>query len=77
MDITSNQMFSLYDYPIPGKCGLPLCEKHERQLKQKEVAIYEKEATEALLPGHYVKIGECANLMYNTLDQHWEVSWIN
>jgi hypothetical protein len=25
IDITPNQMFSLYEYLIPGKSGLPLC----------------------------------------------------
>ena len=33
-------MFSLYDYPIPGKRCLPLCEKHGRQLEQKEVIFW-------------------------------------
>jgi len=51
-DITPNQMFSLYVYPISGKCGLPLCEKHGRHLEQKEVVILDKEATEASHPDH-------------------------
>ena len=33
LDITPNQMFSLYEYLIPGKTGLPLCEEHGRQLE--------------------------------------------
>ena len=33
LDITPNEMFSLYDYPIPGKEGLPLCEKHGKKLE--------------------------------------------
>ena len=45
LDITPNQMFSLYDYPIPGKGGLPLCELHGQQLESKEVVLYDKEAT--------------------------------
>jgi len=45
-------MFSLYDYPMPGKRGLPLCEKHGRQLELKEVVIYDKDATEAFPPDH-------------------------
>jgi hypothetical protein len=43
-------MFSLYDYPIPGKRDLPLCEQHGRQLEQKEAVILDKEATEASQP---------------------------
>ena len=50
LDITPNQMFSLYDYPILGKRGLPLCEKHGHQLEMKEVVVYDKEATEAFPP---------------------------
>jgi hypothetical protein len=52
LDLTPNQMFSLYDYPIPGKRGLPLCEKHSRQLELKEVVVYDKEVTEAFPPDH-------------------------
>jgi hypothetical protein len=43
-------MFSLYDYPIPGKSGLPLCEEHGRQLELKEVVLYDKQATELAPP---------------------------
>jgi hypothetical protein len=52
LDITPNQMFSLYDYPIPGKRGLPLCEKHGKQLEQKELVILGREAKEVLHPEH-------------------------
>ena len=50
LDITPNQMFSLYDYPVPGKSGLPLCEEHGRQLELKEVVLYDKQATELAPP---------------------------
>ena len=52
LDITPNQMFSLYDYPVPGKSGLPLCEEHGRQLEKKEVVLYDKQATELAPPDH-------------------------
>jgi len=52
LDITPNQMFSLYEYPIPGKTGLPLCSEHCRQLEQKEVVLYDEYATEASPPDH-------------------------
>ena len=52
LDITPNRMFSLYEYPIPGKDGLPLCEQHGKQLEQKEVVVYDKEASEKSPPDH-------------------------
>jgi len=52
LDITPNQMFSLYEYPIAGKDGLPLCEKHGMQLEHKEVVVYDREATEKTPPDH-------------------------
>ena len=52
LGITPNGMFSLYEYPIPGKNGLPLCEEHGQQLELKEVVLYDKEATEIALPDH-------------------------
>ena len=52
LDITPHKMFSLYDYPIQGKDGLPLCQEHDHQLEMKEVVIYDKEATEKSLPEH-------------------------
>ena len=52
LDITPNQMFSLDDYPILGKTGLPLCEEHGRQLEMKEVVLYDKAATELTPPDH-------------------------
>jgi hypothetical protein len=48
LDITPNEMNSFGDFPIPGKDGLPLCEKHGRQLKLKEVVVCDQEATEIL-----------------------------
>jgi hypothetical protein len=45
-DITPNAMFSLYEYPISGKSGLPFCEEHGKQLAIKEVVLYDKEAPE-------------------------------
>ena len=44
LDITPNQMFSLYDYPIEEKRGLPLCGEHGNQLEQKEVVLFDDEA---------------------------------
>ena len=52
LDLTPNQMFSLYDYPIPGKDGLPLCKQHGAQLEMKEVVLFDKEATAASSPYH-------------------------
>lgn len=45
-------MFSLGEYPIPGKDGLPLCELHDRQLELKEVVLIGQEATELTPPDH-------------------------
>jgi len=50
LDITPNKMFSLYNYPIPGKDGLPLCELHGKQLEMKEVVVYDEEATSIASP---------------------------
>ena len=52
LDITPNRMFSLYEYPIPGKNGLPLCREHGQQLELKEVVLYDREATEMASPEH-------------------------
>ena len=52
IDLTPNQMFSLYAYPIPGKRGLPLCPEHGRQLELKEEVIYNEEATLVSPPDH-------------------------
>ena len=52
LDLTPNQMFSLYEYPIPGKCGLPLCAEHGRKLELKEVVLYDPKATKASPPDH-------------------------
>ena len=46
LDITPNEMFSLYDYPFQGKDGPPLCEKHGKKLEMLEVVIIDREATE-------------------------------
>lgn len=53
LDLTPNQMFSLYDYPIPGKSGLPLCHEHGKQLELKEVVLFDKAATDFMPPDHY------------------------
>jgi hypothetical protein len=45
IDITPNEMFSLYDYPIPGKNGLPLCQEHGKQLEMKEVVVLDQQIT--------------------------------
>ena len=50
IDITPNQMFSLYDYPIPDKNGLPLCQEHGKQLEMKEVVVLDSIATELAPP---------------------------
>ena len=50
LDITPNELFSLYDYPVPGKDGLPLCEEHGKKLEMKEVVILDREATELSPP---------------------------
>jgi len=47
LDITPNQMLSLDDYPIPGITCLPLCVGHVRRLKQKEILLLDKAATDA------------------------------
>jgi len=52
LDITPNRMFSLYEYPVLGKDGLPLCQKHGKKLELKEVVVYDKEATETYPPDH-------------------------
>jgi hypothetical protein len=50
LDITPNQMFSLYEFPVSGKNGLPLCEEHGKQLELKEVVVFDQEATKASHP---------------------------
>jgi hypothetical protein len=52
LDITPNQMYSLYEYPIPDKDGKPLCEQHGWQLELTEVVIYDGEAAEKAPPNH-------------------------
>ena len=50
LDITPIEMFSLYDYPTPGKDGLPLCILHGKKLEMLEVVIIDREATELSPP---------------------------
>jgi hypothetical protein len=45
-------MFSLYEYTIIGKVGLPLYELHGNQLVLKEVVFYDEEATHLSLPDY-------------------------
>ncbi len=52
LDLTPNQMFSLYDYPIANKSGLPLCQLHGRQLELKEVVVLDQVATKKAPPDH-------------------------
>lgn len=52
LDLTPNEMFSVGSYPVPGKRGLPLCQKHGNQLEQKEVVAYDQYATGLLPPDH-------------------------
>ena len=52
LDITPNEMFSLCDYPVPGKDGLPLCKLHGKKLEMLEVVIFDREATELGPPDH-------------------------
>ena len=52
LDITPNWMFSLYEYPIPGKNSLLLCEEHGQQLELKEVVLYDRETTKMAPPDH-------------------------
>jgi len=52
LDITPNEMFSLDEYPIEGKRGIPLCQEHGRQLKMKEVVVLDQIETELAPPDH-------------------------
>jgi hypothetical protein len=52
LDLTPNQMFSLYAYPIPGKRGLPLCQEHGQWLELKEAVVYDEEATRVSTADH-------------------------
>jgi len=52
LDITPNLMFSLYNYPIEGKDGMPLCQEHGKKLEMKEVVIIDRQATELRPPDH-------------------------
>ena len=56
LDITPNEMFSLYDYPVQGKDGLPLCEVHGKKLEMLEVVIIDREATELSPPDRCRKL---------------------
>ena len=50
LDITPNEMFSLYDYPIQGIDGLPLRKVHGNKFEILEVVIFDREATELSAP---------------------------
>lgn len=52
LDITPNEMFSVEGYPLPKKRGVCLCELHGKQLEQKEVVIYDSEATDMFPPSY-------------------------
>ena len=52
LSITPNRVFSLHEYSVPGKNGLPLCEEQGKQLELKEVVLYDKKATETRPPDH-------------------------
>ncbi len=52
VDLTPNGMFSIDNYPVAGKRGLPLCRVHGEQLEQKEVVVYDQNATEQYPPNH-------------------------
>ena len=52
LNLTPNQMFSLHDYPIEGKCSLLLCQEYGRQFEMKEVVLYDLVATEAFPPDY-------------------------
>jgi len=58
LDITPIQMFTLNDYPIPGKSGLPLCQEHGMQLEMKEMMMLDKVVTELAPPGHPVQYND-------------------
>lgn len=52
LDLTPNEMFSIGDYPLPGKRGLPLCQEHGNQLEQKELVAYDPDATKLSSASH-------------------------
>ena len=52
LDLTPKKMFSLDDYPIPGKYGISLFQEHGNQLEMKEVVLFDIEATEVSPPDH-------------------------
>ena len=52
LDITPNEMFSLDEYPIACKRGIPLCQEHGKQLEMKEVVVLDHLATELAPPDH-------------------------
>jgi len=47
--IAPNEMFSLYEYPVPGKSGVPLCQEHVRQLESKYVLLFDWQSNEAVV----------------------------
>ncbi len=48
-------MFSLYNYSIPGKDGLLLCQEHGRQPETKEVVVLDQVVTVVV----HLTITEC------------------
>jgi len=52
LDLTPNEMFSLYEYPIEGKRGLPLCSYHGENLEQREIVLLDQKATNMSPPDH-------------------------
>jgi hypothetical protein len=53
LDLTLNEMFTLDEYPISGKRGIPLCQRHGRQLEMKEVVVLDREATNIMPPNNF------------------------
>jgi len=68
LDITPNEMFYLYDYPIQGKDGLPLCKVHGKKLEMLEVVVIDRDAIEfnptdhCRKPSVYLRENGCAIL---------------
>jgi len=53
------------DYPVEEKRCLPLCREYGKQLEQKEVVLFDDEATEAAPPDH---CGVCEEQMDDLRD---------
>jgi hypothetical protein len=52
IDITDDNSYSVSDYPIAGKNGLSLCQRHALELEQAEDVIPDS-AANALQPASY------------------------